>query len=91
VLRRFGLWSVRRLLGGGGRSWLITWAALGGFRLARRVLRAKPRVERLRLTPGNHVTIDQLAISHRRQIRMMRAEHQAERKAERNAKRRFGR
>jgi hypothetical protein len=40
-------------------------------------------VERLVLTPGQHLTIDQLAISHRRQIKMMRDERRVRRRSTR--------
>ncbi|MDH5289558.1 MAG: hypothetical protein OEY41_06130 [Acidimicrobiia bacterium] len=81
--RLFGLWAVRRLLGGGGRAWMITWGGLVGFRLARRVVGAQPRIERLELKPGQHLTLDQLPISHRRQIKQFKAADRSARKADR--------
>lgn len=81
--RRFGLWLVRRMLGGGGRAWMITWGGLLGLRLARRVVGAQPRIETLQLKPGQHLTLDQLSISHRRQIKQFKAADRAARKAAR--------
>ena len=79
--RRVGLWLVRRMLGGGGRAWMITWGGLLGLRLARRVVGAQPRIERLEMKPGQHLTLDQLAISHKRQIKQFKAADRAARKA----------
>lgn len=81
--RRAGLWLVRRMLGGGGRAWMITWGGLLGLRLVRRVLGAQTRIETLELKPGQHLTLDQLAISHRRQIKQFKAADRASRKAAR--------
>lgn len=79
--RRAGLWLVRRMLGGGGRAWMITWGGLLGLRMVRRVLGAQTRIERLELKPGQHLTLDQLTISHRRQIKQFKAADRASRRA----------
>lgn len=85
--RRFALWLVRRMLGGGGRAWMITWGGLLGLRMARRVVGAQPRIERLELKPGQHLTLDQLKISHRRQIKQFKAADKANRRADKAASR----
>ena len=83
--RRAVMWVARRMLGGGGRAWMITWAGLLGLRIARRVVGAHPRIERLELKPGQHLTLDQLKISHRRQIKQFKAADKANRRAARAA------
>ncbi len=83
--RRFWLWLVRRMLGGGGRAWMITWGGLFGLRMIRRVMGAQPRIERLELKAGQHLTLDQLKISHRRQIKQFKAADKAGRRAEKAA------
>jgi hypothetical protein len=74
MILRLIVWSLRRYLGGPARSWVLTGAAALAWRTVRRVLGRRPTVERISIAKGDHVSVDQLTVSHRRQIRQFRAE-----------------
>ncbi len=69
MLQRLLVWAVRSYVRGPGRSWIYTSAALLTLRLVRRVTGRRPVVERLTVTPGQHLTVDHLEITHRAQIK----------------------
>ena len=69
MLRRLLVWTIRSYVRGPGRSWLYTTAALGLVRLVRRVVGRRPVVETLSVSPGQHLTVDHLQVSHRTQIK----------------------
>jgi hypothetical protein len=74
MIQRLVVWLLRRYLGGPARSWVLTSAVVLGWRALRRVTGRRPVVERIRIAGGDHLTVDQLAISHKRQMRQLRAE-----------------
>jgi hypothetical protein len=69
MMQRLLVWVIRSYVRGPGRSWIYTSMALLLFRVARRVTRRRPLVERLEVSSGDNLTIDQLEISHRSQIK----------------------
>lgn len=93
MLRRLIIWGVRAYIRGPGRSWIYTTLALGGLRLVRRLTGRRPVVETLEVSPGHPITIEQLEISHRRQIADQRRDRKRRKRADRQERwrRRLGR
>lgn len=79
-MQRLLMWYLGRRYGGVGRSWLLSSALILGWQAVRRVTRPKPVVEVIPIGTGHRVIIDQLSISHRRQIRQEKARRRARRK-----------
>lgn len=77
MLERIVLYTVRRYVDGPARSWLYTSIALLGIRALRSKVGRKPLVERHRLKPGDRLVVDQLDISHRKQMKQFAAGRRA--------------
>jgi hypothetical protein len=83
MMQRLIIWAVRSYIRGPARSWIYTSLALGGIGLVRRLTGRRPVVETLSVAPGQTITIQQLEISHRRQIAELRRDRRRAKRAER--------
>ena len=87
MLERIVLWAANRYVGGPARSWLYASAGIIVLRWMRTHLGRRRVVEMRPLRVGERIVIEQLPISHQRQIKELKAERRAERKAARRAAR----
>jgi hypothetical protein len=73
MLRRFVVLALSRYLGSTAKALALLSAYTMGRRMVGKVVGRQPRVERLAVNVGDHIVIDHLPISHKRQIRQFKA------------------
>jgi hypothetical protein len=81
MLQRLFVWAIRAYIRGPARSWVYTSLALLGLRTVRRITGRRPVTETLKVKPGQTVTIEQLGVSHRTQIKEEKRERWRRRRA----------
>lgn len=87
MFRRLLIWAVRSYVGGPARSWVFTSAAVLAVRLVRNVTGRREIIDLSSVKPGDRLTIENLPISHQRQMRDFRRDKRIARKeAKRTAK-----
>lgn len=87
MIQRLALAALRRYIGGPARSWVFTSLAVLGMRAARSVLGRREVVDVTKVKRGQLVVIEHLDISHKAQMREMKAERKADRAATKAGKR----
>jgi hypothetical protein len=87
MLERVIFWAVHRYVQGPARSWLYASLAVIAVRWVRSRIGRQELVELRPLPVGERIVVEQLPISHRRQIRDLRSKRKADRKAARRATR----
>jgi hypothetical protein len=87
MVERLVLWAANRYVGGPARSWIYASVAIVVLRWMRSKLGRQRVVELRPLRVGERIVIEQLPISHQRQIKEQKSERRTERRAARRAAR----
>lgn len=87
MLQRLALWGLRRYVGGPGRSWLFTAIAALGLRMVRSTRGRRELIDLSTISTGDRLIIEQLPVSHKKQIKQLKADKKAEKSAQKKAKR----
>ena len=85
MLRRLLIWAVRSSLGGPSKSWVFTSVALLVLRVVKSVTGRRELVDVSKIKKGDTLYIEQLPISHKRQMKEMKQAKRQARKARRRA------
>lgn len=87
MIRNLALWAIRSYIGGPGRSWLFTSAAMLGWRLVKRATGRRELIDLSSIRRGETIVIELLPVSHEQQIKEMRQSRREARRARIGARR----
>jgi hypothetical protein len=85
MIRRIALWGIRSYFGGPAKSWAFSSMAAIVFRLVQSVTGRRELVDVLKVKPGDTLLIEQLSVSHKRQMKEMKKEKRQARRTRRLA------
>lgn len=78
MLARLFKLAAARAIGGPGRSWLFTSGFLALFRFAKRQTGRRQVVDLSSTKPGDKIIIEHLDVTHKEQIKQIKAEKKSE-------------
>lgn len=80
MMQRLALWGLRRYIGGPGRSWVFTAIAALGMRMVRATRGRRELIDVSKISTGDRLVIEQLPVSHKKQIKQLKAEKKADKR-----------
>lgn len=85
MIQRFLIWAVSRYLGGEKSSSLVASGVTLLIKTVKSVTGRRELVDVGKVKPGQRIVIEHLHVTHKKQIRSMKAEQKALKRAERSA------